>query len=89
MIDISWDLKYRDDGDLVFSLDKFQVCSIFNIFAHNKPCLGYMWPRQTKGLFLFSVNIRTIQQIFNLSGIFGQVRSVELKALAICGWGNN
>ena len=36
LIYISWDLKYYDDGDLVFTLDKFQVCSIFNIFTNKK-----------------------------------------------------
>ena len=63
LIDVSWDLKYSDDGDLVFPLDEFQVCSIFNIFTHKKPSHGCMWPMKTQGLFLFSVNIWTIQLI--------------------------
>ena len=31
--------KYFDNVELLFQLDKFQVCSIFNIFTENKPWL--------------------------------------------------
>ena len=34
-INISRDLKYFDDVQLVFPLDKFQVCSICNVFTEN------------------------------------------------------
>ena len=35
LIDLSRDLKYFEDVELVFPLDKFQVCSIFNMFTEN------------------------------------------------------
>ena len=35
LIVLSRDLKYFDDVELVFPLDKFQVCSIFNMFTEN------------------------------------------------------
>ena len=35
LIDLSRDLKYFDNVELVYPPDPFQVCSIFNMFTEN------------------------------------------------------
>ena len=57
LIDLLRDLKIYDGVELVFPSDKFQTLRIFNMFICSFSIPGYLWPTQSRGLFLFSMNI--------------------------------
>ena len=57
LIALSMDLTYFYNIKLVFQLNKFQICSIFNMFTKTNTNAAYLWPTPSQGLSYFSVNI--------------------------------
>ena len=65
--DLSRDMKYFDDVELVFQSDFFQTFWIFNMFTCSYSISWYLWPTQRWG---FNLNILKIQNVWNSSDAF-------------------